>query len=84
MLETKIIIYGSDWCVDCRRARRFFNQHNIPYEWINVDRDRQAEAYVRQVNRGNRSVPTIVFPDGDILVEPDNDELADKLGLQIV
>jgi mycoredoxin len=81
MTESKIIIYGSDWCGDCRRARRFFEQHAIPYEWINIDRNRQAEAYVRQVNRGNRSVPTIVFPDGDILVEPDNDKLAHKFGL---
>ena len=83
MTESKIIIYGSDWCGDCRRARRFFEQHKIPYEWINIDRDRKAEAYVREVNRGNRSVPTIVFPDGDIQVEPDNDELANKFGLQI-
>ena len=83
MPESKIIMYGSDWCGDCRRARRFFEQHKIPYEWINIDRDRKAEAYVREVNRGNRSVPTIVFPDGDILVEPDNDELANKFGLQI-
>jgi mycoredoxin len=83
MTESKIIMYGSDWCGDCRRARRFFKQHEIPYEWINIDRNRQAEAYVREVNRGNRSVPTIVFPDGDILVEPDNDELAQKFGLQI-
>ena len=83
MPESKIIMYGSDWCGDCRRARRFFDQNEIPYEWINVDRNKQAEAYVREVNGGNRSVPTIVFPDGDILVEPDEDELAYKLGLQV-
>ena len=84
MTESKIIIYGSDWCGDCRRARRFFDQHKIPYEWINIDRDRQAEVYVREVNRGNRSVPTIMFPDGDILIEPDDDDLAHKFGLPIV
>jgi mycoredoxin len=81
MADSKIIVYASNWCPDCRRARRFLDRHQVPYEWVNIDRDSQAEAYVKGVNRGNRSVPTIVFSDGDILVEPDEDELAHKLGL---
>lgn len=39
-------------------------------------------AFVEQTNKGMRSIPTIVFPDGSVLVEPSNAELAEKLGMQ--
>jgi mycoredoxin len=78
----KIIIYGTEWCGDCRRARRFFDQHKIAYQWINIDRDRQAERFVLATNGGMRSVPTIVFPDKSILVEPSTHLLIEKLGIQ--
>ena len=42
----------------------------------------EAMAFVEKVNQGKRIVPTIVFPDGDILVEPSNAQLAAKLGLR--
>jgi glutaredoxin-like protein len=80
MTSPNIVVYGADWCGDCRRAKRFFTQHGIPFEWIDVDTDRQAEEYVIQVNRGMRSIPTIVFEDGSILVEPSVEELTEKLG----
>jgi mycoredoxin len=78
----KIVIYGTEWCGDCRRARRFFDEHSIPYQWINIDRDKEAEQFVLMTNGGMRSVPTIVFPDQSILVEPTSYMLAEKLGIQ--
>ncbi len=81
MTDSTIRIYGAEWCWDCRRARRFMEEHQIVFLWIDVDQDKDAEAYVKQVNRGNRSVPTIVFPDDSILVEPSNAQLAAKLGI---
>jgi mycoredoxin len=81
MPNSNIIVYGTDWCGDCIRTRRFLKRNNIPFEWINIDKDPQAEKFVRETNRGMRSVPTIVFPDGSILVEPSNTELEGKLSL---
>jgi len=83
MAEDQITVYGVSWCGDCRRAQRFFQQYNIPYNWINIDKDKNAEAFVIKTNQGMRSVPTIVFPDGSILVEPSTYHLAQKLELQI-
>jgi glutaredoxin-like protein len=74
-----IIIYGADWCFDCRRARRFFDQQQVIYKWVDIDRDKTGEQYVLMVNKGMRSIPTIVFPDGSFLVEPSNNQLAKKL-----
>lgn len=80
MTQPTIIIYATDWCPDCHRVRRYFQAHQIPFQWINIDRDPEAEAFVRHVNHGNRSVPTIVFPDGTILVEPTGEELDTQFG----
>ena len=76
---SQIILYGTSWCGDCRRARQIFAQMNVSCLDIDIDADKQAEAFVKQINRGNRSVPTIVFPDGSTLTEPDNVSLSNKL-----
>ncbi|GAB4503707.1 MAG: mycoredoxin [Anaerolineales bacterium] len=75
---SRIVMYSVDWCPDCRRARFFFKRKNIPVLDINIDQDKEAEAFVKQLNNGNRSVPTIIFPDGTRLVEPSEAELAAK------
>lgn len=75
----KILVYGTRWCWDTKRACRFLDEKNIDYEFIDIDEDKNAEAYVREVNKGARSVPTILFQDGSILTEPDEVTLANKL-----
>jgi mycoredoxin len=77
----QIDMYSVDWCPDCKRAKFFFQRNNIPVVEINVDNDEQGALFVRNINSGNRIVPTIIFPGGDILVEPSNSRLAEKLGL---
>lgn len=74
-----IIVYGTKWCPDCHRSKKVLRQREIPFEYVDINRDMQARAYVEQVNNGNRSVPTILFPDGDVLVEPSNQALNAKL-----
>lgn len=76
---TKIVLYGVSWCGDCRRARSVLTELGVEYLDVDIDTDPQAEAFVRQVNHGNRSAPTIVFPDGTTLTEPDNSTLTRKL-----
>ena len=78
--QTGITVYGTDWCGDCRRAKRLLDENQISYHWVDIDKDREGEKFVKTTNRGNRSVPTIVFGDGSILVEPSNPQLIAKLG----
>lgn len=78
----RILIYGVTWCGDCRRVQRFLQHKNIPFDWINIDKDKNGEKFVIDTNNGYRSVPTIIFPDGTILVEPTTTQLAQKLGLE--
>jgi mycoredoxin len=81
MPEQQIIVYGTDWCGDCFRTRQFLKKHSISFTFMNIDHDKQAEQLVLKTNRGMRSVPTIIFEDGSVLVEPSNRELAAKLGI---
>jgi mycoredoxin len=75
---SQIIAYTVSWCGDCKRAKRFFAEKNIPYVEIDVDNDPQAEEFVKRLNNGSRSVPTIIFPDGTKLVEPSTEQLNAK------
>ena len=77
----KMTVYGAPWCPDCRRAKQFLGEQRVPYEWVDIDLDEEARDYVQSVNDGKQIIPTIVFEDGSILVEPDNSELALKLGI---
>jgi thioredoxin reductase (NADPH) len=76
-------MYGAPWCPDCKRAKQFLGEQRISYDWIDIDLDERGRDYVRQVNDGKQIIPTIVFEDGSILVEPTNAELALKLGLTL-
>jgi len=79
----EITLYGNLWCGGSHRARQIFDQHNIPYRWVDIDKDEQAAEYVESLAHGYRSVPTIVWPDGSYLVEPTSDALAKKLGIEL-
>jgi mycoredoxin len=82
MTEPELVVYATGWCGDCRRARSFLDDHALPYRWVDIDHDPDGEKLVRKLNRGNRSVPTLIFPDGSILVEPSTLQLKRKFGLE--
>ncbi len=79
MNASELIVYGTRWCGDCLRTRRYLESHAIPFQWIDIDQNKDAERFVIETNHGNRSVPTIIFPDGAILVEPSNLKLKEML-----
>jgi mycoredoxin len=74
-------MYGTNWCYGSRQARKIMEANNIAFEYIDIDIDPEGRTFVETVNNGFRSVPTLVFPDGSILVEPNTNELNAKLGL---
>ncbi|MBG7609544.1 MAG: mycoredoxin [Anaerolineae bacterium] len=78
MPSQEIIVYGTTWCPDCWRAKNAFESKGIEYTWIDISIDKSARDYVESVSGGFRSVPTIIFPDGSIMVEPSTVELNKK------
>ena len=79
----KIVMFSTGWCSDCARAKYILDEYGIEYINIDVDEDQAGLAFVKEVNQGKRIVPTIVFPDKTILVEPSNQLLAEKIGVEL-
>lgn len=71
-------MYATEYCSDCTRAKKFFELNKIPHVRVGLEENLEATEFVMKVNQGARSVPTIVFPDGSILVEPNWEELKAK------
>ncbi len=70
--EPVVTVYGTTWCPDCWRAKKVLEAQRVDYVWINIDEDAAAADRVKALNGGMRSVPTIVFPNGKMVVEPSN------------
>ncbi len=79
---SSIMVYSATWCPDCKRAKQFLGEQRIQYGNVDIDEDPQSVEFVEKINEGRRMIPTIVFPDGQVLVEPSNAQLAEKLGLR--
>ena len=47
----------------------------LNYTWVDIDREPSATEVMLRLNGGYRTVPTVVFPDGRVLVEPSRAEL---------
>jgi len=71
----KIQFYGATWCGDCRRAKAYLDEHGISYDYIDLESDPTAADKVVELTNGYRSIPTIVLPDGQVLIEPSNQQL---------
>jgi thioredoxin reductase (NADPH) len=79
----EITVYGAPWCPDCKRSKQFLAEHRVAFNWVDIDQDQTGLRYVEQVQNGGRTIPTIVFGKGDFLLEPTDEELAQKLGLSL-
>ena len=74
-----ITVYGTRTCGDCHLATALLDARGTSYRWIDLDRDPEAAEMVVAMNGGYRTVPTILFPDGRVLVEPSRRDLTDAL-----
>ena len=74
-----IILYGHARCPQVGPVRRILSGANVPFEYVNIHQDGAAAERVRQINAGNESVPTLIFPDGSTLTEPSVRQLRDSL-----
>jgi mycoredoxin len=77
----RLKIYTTRWCGDCRMAKAVLDHADVGYEEFDIDDDPAAVATVLAINGGLSAVPTIVFPDGRVLVEPSRRQLLEALGL---
>jgi mycoredoxin len=76
---SQIVMYTTQWCGDCWRAKAVMDAMKVKYTEVDISEDEEATETVVRLNRGCRSVPTLVFPDGSVLTEPRTNVLVEKL-----
>lgn len=81
MEQPNITVYGAPWCPDCKQSKQFLAEQRIRFNWVDIDQDEDGRRRVQELNDGKQIIPTIIFEDGSMLVEPSNAELAAKLGI---
>jgi glutaredoxin len=71
-------VYGADWCGDTQRTRRHLDSLGVAYQYINVEQDQQASAWVKQQNEGKERKPTVKIGE-QVLAEPSDQALEQAL-----
>ena len=82
----QITVYSAPWCPDCRIAKRFLDEHHLPYTDINIETTPGAADEVIK-RTGLRAIPQFVI-DGE-WVQPYRpgegflyEEMAKRLGVE--
>lgn len=75
-----LTMYSTTWCGYCRRLRSQLDREGIGYTVVDIEQDPTAASYVTSVNGGNRTVPTVQFPDGTALTNPTITQVKQHLG----
>ena len=83
----KIIIYGTTWCPSCVSAKRFFDEMNLNYEEINIEKENISREQLAEMT-GGHTVPQIVINDqciggfSDLLSINQSGKLKDILAIE--
>ncbi len=77
-----IRVAGTLWSASCHNAKDFLARNQVPYQWLDIESDASARELVGAVNKETHRLPVVFFPDGTVLVEPDNRALAEQIGLR--
>lgn len=87
-MPQKIRMYSTQWCADCRAAKRFLQDHNIRFDEVDIDEDELYAMRVMRWSGGRRVIPTFEIYCGEssadpvILHNPRTQELAKALRIQ--
>lgn len=75
---TETIIFGADWCRDCRRAKLVFDRAGAVYRYVDLVQEPEAAAVAKDIS-GRTSIPVILYPDRSHQVEPSNADMLRKI-----
>ena len=64
-----IKIYGANWCIDCVNTKNFLDSKGVKYDYIDITDNKEAIAFVEEINNGKRVVPTLII-DGETYTNP--------------
>jgi thioredoxin reductase (NADPH) len=78
-----LTVYGAAWCPHCKRVKNFLSAHRVVYDRIDIDEHPEAIDKVKELQNGGQIIPTVVYRDGTFEVNPSDEELARRIGLDV-
>ena len=75
----ELTMYTTVWCGFCRNLKSQLARAGIEMAEVDIEKDEAAAEYVMSVNGGNRTVPTVLFPDGSVMVNPSASQVQQRL-----
>ena len=72
-----IRVAGTLWSASSHSIKDFLARSQIPYQFLDIERDADAKSLVEQANESTHRLPVVFFPEGDVLIEPSLTEVAE-------
>ena len=69
-MSEQFTLYSTPWCGYCHRLKGQLDREGISYVEVDIEAQPEAADIVEKANKGNQTVPTIVFADGTALTNP--------------
>lgn len=77
-----IRLLGTRWSAQSYSVKEFLSRNLIPYQWIDIDTDESMKELALSATGDINKLPVVIFPDGEQMVMPANNKIAEKVGLQ--
>lgn len=76
-----ITMFSTEWCGYCKRLKLMLDKTGIGFTEIDIENTEGTPELIEEVNGGNRTVPTVVYPDGSTATNPSLNDVKAALGL---
>jgi thioredoxin reductase (NADPH) len=76
-------VIGSRWSLADFRVRNFLSRNHVPYRWLDVAAGPEAAKLLEDRKLDPAKLPVLIFADGTVLVDPDLELLASRVGLSV-
>jgi thioredoxin reductase (NADPH) len=76
-------VIGHRWSPDTHNVRNFLSRNHVPYRWLDAAAGAEALKTLSDRQLDPEHLPVVLFADGTVLVEPDLETLAGKVGLRV-
>jgi thioredoxin reductase (NADPH) len=81
LAQPTVRLIGHRWSPDSHAAKDFLTRNQIPYRWVDVERDEESRRLLEAAGLSDPALPVLLTEDGVVLERPSNLELAGRFGL---
>jgi thioredoxin reductase (NADPH) len=78
-----IRVISRRWSPKSQQIREFLARNQVPYRWLDIETDEEAQYLVTYTNCDTLNLPLVLFPDGSHFIGPTNVQIAEKIGLKM-